>query len=255
VSVSPSASESVFALGRGGELVGRSTFCDEPPEVKNVPEVGGFADPSLERIVALAPTLVVGERGPAGPRLIEALEQRGVATYFPPIASIADIIAFLLGLGERLGATDAARALVASIDKELQVVKAEAAARRRPRTAFLFDFKPLIAAGPETFPDELLRRAGGDNVVTAGGMYPRLGPEGLLALDPEVIIDGSAPGVYPGDPLEILRSIEGLAALRAVREGRVARLAGTSALRPGPRIGKGVAEVHALIAKLSEPKP
>lgn len=253
VSISPSATESVFALGRGADLVGRSTFCDEPPEAKRVPEVGGFADPSLERIVALSPTLVIGERGPAGPRLVESLEQRGIATYFPAITSITDIQSFLRGLGERLDAHDAATKLANGIDSDLQRVGEQRAHLPRPRVAFLFDFKPLIVAGPASFPDEILRRACAENVVTSGSMYPQLGPEGLLALDPEIVIDGSAPGAYRGDPIDLLRGIEGLASLRAIRERRVARLAGTSALRPGPRIAAGVREVAEIVDRWRAP--
>ncbi len=255
VSISPSASETVFALGRGAELVGRSTYCDEPPDVKRVAEVGGFADPSLERIVALSPTLVVGERGPAGPRLIEALEQRGISTYFPPITSMVEIQAFITGLGERIDAVEPARKLVMVIDRELESVEATWIRARRPRVLFLFDFRPLVVAGPGSFPDEVLRRAGGENVVVTGGMYPTLGAEGLLALDPEIVIDGSTPGAQATDPLELLRGIAGLETLRAVREKRVGRLLGTSALRPGPRIGEGVREVSKLIASLMERQP
>jgi iron complex transport system substrate-binding protein len=248
VSISPSATEAVFALGRGDRLVGRSTYCDEPPEARAVPEVGGFADPSLERIVALSPTLVVGERGPAGPRLVEALESRGIATWFPPIGSLADIEAFLIGLGDRLDAKDAAAAAVARIRARAAEVDAAVAGRPRPRVLFLFDFAPIVAAGPGSFPDELLRRAGADNVVTRGGMYPRLGPEGVLALDPDAIVDGSAPGAYAEPPMALLRGIAGLDALRAVRAGRVARLEGTAALRPGPRIGDGLLQLSRVVA-------
>lgn len=244
----------MFALGRGADLVGRSTFCDEPPEVKKVPEVGGFADPSLERIVALAPTLVVGERGPAGPRLVEALEQRGIATYLPPITSIAEIESFLTGLGARIDAAEEARRLVERVEVQLRATAALIEGRRRPRALFLFDFKPLVVAGPGSFPDEVLRRAGADNAATSGGMYPRLGPEGLLALDPDLVIDGSAPGAYTGDPIDILRSIDGVGSLRALREKHVGRLPGTSALRPGPRIGAGVDEVRKLVEQLGATK-
>src|SRR5678815_2093660 len=67
VSISPSTTEAVFAIGAGSLLVGRSRYCDFPPEVERLPVVGGYADPSVESIVALAPNLVVGARGPAGP--------------------------------------------------------------------------------------------------------------------------------------------------------------------------------------------
>lgn len=251
VSISPSATEAVFALGRGDRLVGRSTYCDEPPEARAIPEVGGFADPSLERIVALAPTLVIGERGPAGPRLVEALEQRGIATFFPPMGDLAAIVASLRGLGARLDAAKEAEVAAARIETAIAEVEREVAGRPRPRVLFLFDFAPLVAAGPGSFPDELLRRAGADNVVTTGGMYPRLGAEGVLALDPDAIVDGSAPGAYSEPPLALLGGIAGLGALRAVRERRVARLEGTAALRPGPRIGDGLRQLARVVAQLA----
>ena len=254
VSISPSATESVFALGRGGWLVGRSTYCDEPPEALSIPEVGGFADPSLERIVALSPTLVVGERGPAGPRLVEALEGRGIATYFPPIGSLADIEAFLGGLGERLDARGAAATAIGRIHEATTEVTSSQAGLPRPRVLFLFDFQPIVAAGPGSFPDELVTRANATNVVSAGGIYPRLGAEGVLALDPDVIVDGSAPGAYAEDPVALLRAIPGLSALRAVRESRVARLEGTAALRPGPRIGEGLRQLARVIRTLAAPR-
>src|SRR5258707_11591621 len=88
VSLSPNTTETVFALGAGDRVVGRSRFCDYPPEVLAIPSVGGYVDPSLEAILALAPTLVVGARGPGGPALAEKLAAIGIATFFPPAESM-----------------------------------------------------------------------------------------------------------------------------------------------------------------------
>ncbi|MEO7328700.1 MAG: helical backbone metal receptor, partial [Minicystis sp.] len=103
VSISPSTTEAVFAVGAGAEVVGRSRYCDYPFEVSRLPVVGGFSDPNVEAIVALAPTLVIGAHGPAGPALAQALEAHGIATFFPETESIAQIEAMLLALGKRLG--------------------------------------------------------------------------------------------------------------------------------------------------------
>jgi iron complex transport system substrate-binding protein len=102
VSTSPSMTEIVFALGKGGSLVGRSRFCDFPPEALSIPDVGGFADPSVERILALSPTLVCGERGPAGPQLPQALESHGVATFFPEMDDLSSIGKAMVELGKRV---------------------------------------------------------------------------------------------------------------------------------------------------------
>ncbi|MEJ7733560.1 MAG: helical backbone metal receptor, partial [Polyangiaceae bacterium] len=91
VSLSPSTTETVFALGAGAELVARSRQCDFPPEAARLPAVGGYADPNVEAIIALAPTLVVGARGPAGPVLEAALRGKGIATFFPETESLAQI--------------------------------------------------------------------------------------------------------------------------------------------------------------------
>src|SRR5262245_40694716 len=101
VSLSPSTTEAIFAMGAGSKLVGRSRFCDYPPEALALPAVGGYADPSIEAIVALSPTLVVGARGPAGPGLEQALRARSIETFFPETESIKQIEQMLSELGRR----------------------------------------------------------------------------------------------------------------------------------------------------------
>ena len=102
VSLSPSTTETVAALGALSSLVGRSRYCDYPPEVKKLPEVGGYVDPNVEAILALRPDLVIGARGPAGRRIDDTLRSRGVDTYFPATESIADIFEMIRGVGARI---------------------------------------------------------------------------------------------------------------------------------------------------------
>jgi iron complex transport system substrate-binding protein len=245
VSISPSTTEAVFAIGAGPLLAGRSSYCDYPPEAEKLPIVGGFADPSVEKIVALRPSLVVGARGPAGPSLAQALEKHAIGTYFPETESIAQIEAMLVELGRRLGHDAGAAAAVAAIEAKRKRVAAAIAGRPRVRAVFLFDAAPIVAAGPGGFPDELIREAGGANLITTGGPYPTIDLERLLALDPEVILDGAADMATKGDAsrLTALRDAPGWKNLRALREGRVHALAAGSALRPGPRIGDGLIAV------------
>jgi iron complex transport system substrate-binding protein len=249
VSTSPSMTEAVFALGRGAALVGRSSFCDYPEEAKTIEAVGGFADPNVERIVALAPTLVTGERGPAGPELSARLESLGIATYFPVIDRVSDIERAIRELARKIDAERVADEVAGGLASKIASIADRVRAEKRPRVVFLFDFKPLIAAGPESFPADALVLAGAENAVTTGSKYPTLSAEGLLALDPDVIIDGSA-GAYPEKADALLRAITGLADLRALREGRVVRLEGSAALRPGPRIAAGIQQ----IAEIAHPR-
>jgi iron complex transport system substrate-binding protein len=241
VSISPSTTEAAFAIGAGALVVGRSKYCDYPPEAARLPVVGGFADPNLEAILALAPTLVIGARGPAGPAIEQALNAHGIATFFPETESIAQIESMLTELGARLHHEAGAKAAVGAIEADRQRVAAAMAGRPPVRAVFLFDVSPIYAAGPGSFPAELLREAGAINLVDKGGAYPTLDLERLLALDPEVILDGAADGHGAvTSRIAALRGAAGWKDLRAVREGRVREVNASTVLRPGPRIGQGL---------------
>lgn len=238
ISIAPSTTEALFAIGAGGEVVGVSRYCDFPPEVAALPKVGGFVDPSLEAILALSPSLIVGSRSPTNRGLVETLESRNIAVYFPLNESFDEIRQMLRGLGQRTGHVEGAEGVVRSIDADLSRV-AEATRRLpRPRVLLVFDHKPLAVAGPGSFADAMLRAAGADNAVERGGAYPILGVEQVLALSPTVIIESRHTNV----PRDAPRSIEWdrYPSIPAVREDRVLYIADDRLQRPGPRVGEAV---------------
>jgi iron complex transport system substrate-binding protein len=241
VSLAPSTTEAVFALGAGAELVGRSRHCDYPPEAAALPAVGGYADPSVEAIVALAPTLVVGARGPAGPALEQALHGRGLSTFWPETESLAQIESMLADLGRLLDREAAGVAAAAVVRDRVGAISRAVTARPKVRAVLLFDVAPIVAAGPGGFPDELLGKAGADNLVKEGGAYPTLPVERLLALDPDVVLDGSIGAHQDGSRMASLRDAPGWRELRAMRSGSVRAVSDAVVLRPGPRIGEGLA--------------
>ncbi|MBI4704408.1 MAG: ABC transporter substrate-binding protein [Deltaproteobacteria bacterium] len=247
VSVSPNTTEAMYAIGAGELLVGRSQHCDFPPEARRLPSVGGFAAPSVEAIVALRPTLVVGDRGPAGPELVQKLGAHGIAAYFPAAERIEDIEALIVGLGRRVGHAAEAERVAAQIRSELGAIAHALGGRPPVSVVMVFDPSPIVVAGPGGFPDELIRRAGARNVVDRGGAFPTVSIERLLVLDPDVVIDASdavrAPGSAERTAPSPLASAPGWRELRAAREGRVRRLAADAVLRPGPRIAEGLAAV------------
>ncbi|WP_437675195.1 ABC transporter substrate-binding protein [Sorangium sp. So ce131] len=245
VSLSPSTTEAVCAVGAAAALVGRSRHCDHPPEVLRLPSVGGYADPSVEAIVALSPTLVTGARGPAGPALEETLRAHGIETFFPETESLAQIEEMLAELGRRLGAAPGAEQAIARIRARRRAVERAVQGKPRVRVALLFDTAPIFVAGPGSFADELLRLAGGENAIARGGAYPSISVEHLLALDPDVLLDGTAAeGAAQGaSRLAALREAPGWRSLRAVQEGRLRPLRTDVVLRPGPRIGEGLVAV------------
>ena len=248
VSLSPSTTEAVYAVGAGTKMVGRSRYCDFPPEVTKLPQVGGYVDPSFEAILALQPDLVIGARGPAGSALSEKLEARGIATYFPPTESFEAIDAMILGIGERTGRADAAKATVEAVRRRIADVERAVASLPKTRVLVVFGVDPLSVAGPSSFPDEMIRRAGGTNVIREGDAYPKIGVERVLALDPDVIVNAAMMEERASERLR--KDAPGWSRVRAVQADHVATISDEAVLRPGPRIAEGLA----LLAKTLHPE-
>jgi iron complex transport system substrate-binding protein len=241
VSLSPNTTETLFTLGAGDRLVGRSRFCDYPPEVRRIASVGGYVDASLEAILALAPDLVVGARGPAGPALVNKLGSMGIATFFPSTESMAEIDAMIVELGKRIGLADRAVEVVTLLRARREAIARAVEGEPRTRVLLVFGTSPIVAAGPGSFPDEMVRLANAENVVTTGAGYPTLGVERLMTLRPEMIVNASMTGT-PGEQGDgIRRDDPGWRELAAVREGRVVAIHDEAVLRPGPRIADGLA--------------
>jgi iron complex transport system substrate-binding protein len=248
VSLSPSTTESVFAVGAGPRLVGRSRYCDYPTEVTKLPQVGGYVDPSFEAILALRPDLVVGARGPAGSAIADKLEARGIKTYFPETESFASIDTMILGVGERTDRADAAKAEVNALHERITKIETAVAKLPKTRVLLVFGLAPISVAGPSSFSDEMIRRAGGANVVTEGGAYPTLGVERVITLDPDVVINAAMMEERAKERLR--KDAPEWAHVRAVQNDRVSVLADESVLRPGPRIAHGLA----LLARALHPE-
>lgn len=239
VSLSPSTTETLFVIGAGRRVVGRSRYCDWPPEVTKLPQIGGYVDPSFEAILALQPDLVTGARGPAGAAMSVRLAARGIATFLPQTESFAQIDAMILGLGERTGRTKEAKATVDALDQRVDAIAKAVASKPRVRVLLVFGLQPLSVAGPQSFADEMIRRAGGDNVVTEGGGYPTIGVEHVMTLDPEVVVNAAIAEAHGNE--RIGSETPGWGKVRAVTSGRVVPITDESVLRPGPRIGDGLA--------------
>jgi iron complex transport system substrate-binding protein len=206
-----------------------------------LPSVGGYVDASLEAILALAPDLVVGARGPAGPALVEKMGALGIDTFFPPTESMAEIDDMIDKLGERVGARDEARRVVANTRARCDAVTRAVAAEPRVAVLLVFALTPIVVAGPGSFPNEMIELANGHNVVDTGTGYPTLGVERLVTLRPDVVINAGMLGAKEDQGNGIRADDPGWRELAAVREGRIVALRDEAVLRPGPRIGDGLA--------------
>jgi cobalamin transport system substrate-binding protein len=243
VSLAPSLTESVFALGRGDWLVGVTDFCDYPPEARSKPKVGGSVTHDLERIVQLHPSLVLITQDGNPLQTVARLTQLGLPVFAVTPDSFGGILKSLLSLGHLLKADSAAAKLVQLIQDRASAVRQAVQGRLRQRVLYLVWSDPLVAAGPATFVGDLLEMAGGENIVRERSVgYPHLGWEEVVRRAPEVIVvaehrepDRSAAGV------EVLRSSwRRWQSIPAVRSGRILELPGDTILRPGPRVPEGL---------------
>jgi iron complex transport system substrate-binding protein len=211
VSLCPSLTDSLFELGCGAMLVGRTKFCVRPsPAVAAVERVGGTKNPKLDRIVALAPDLVLMNEEENRREDAEALEARGVRVLATFARDVAGAAAALVTIGDAVGASEPARRWAQAIDERARTIVAAAATRPRVRFVYLIWQEPWMAAAPGTYIDNLLALAGGDNVVPASETrYPEVDVAQLAAADRVLL--SSEPFPFAAHHLHEISAATGLA--------------------------------------------
>lgn len=242
VSLAPSLSNLVIALGASEKLVGVTRF-DDAPEVAKITRVGGYNDPSLETIVRLAPDVVLCQPSPGNKGAVHAVAGAGIPVRFFGLESLEDVKTTTLALGSLLEREDAARTLVARIDAARHQAREAAARRRRkPKVVLLVGIEPLIAAGPDSFSHELIADAGGENIVARSAQrWPQLSPERLIAQDPDAVL---FVGVDHGaDPTRLPVSLQ----------DRVVILQSPGLLQPGAGAIEALEELTRVFDRLAAP--
>jgi iron complex transport system substrate-binding protein len=242
VSLAPSVTETLFALGVGDEVVGVSQYCNYPKAVLRLPRVGTFLSPNVEAIAALRPTLVIAPSLSANQRQLRALEAMGCPIMLVSDDSVAEIRRTIARIGARVGRKEAARQLDAVIAAQIKAVKLRLAEVAPRSIVMLIGHEPMVAVGAGTFLDELLRIAHGRNIADATGQsWPQLSVEFIIASRPQVILDGQMGEEQARSTTFWDRYPE----IPAVGRHRVYGYDADLILRPGPRIGQSL-EVLAL---------
>ncbi len=248
VSLIPSATATIVALGAGDRLVARSDY-DVDPALANLPSIGQGLTPSLEQLTLLAPDLVIAWPDNPSRSVISRLGELGVEIYAPEAQTLADVRRTTVELGRRLGRAAAADSLIASIDAQLADVVAAVAGRDRPSVFYVVWYQPPTTTGSGTYISELIEIAGGRNsFADAPGHWPQVSLEEVVRRQPDIILFATTAEDIP--LLEQLAKAPGWRELAAVREGRVVRVDANLFNRPGP----GVAEAARRLARVLHPE-
>ena len=247
VSLAPSVTETLFALGAGPDVVGVSQYCDYPPQVRDLPRVGSFLTPNLEAIIALRPTLVVGLELSSDVRQIRALNSMGYPVLLVSDDSLQQIETSIETVGARINRQREAHRLVAQIQTQIAAVQQRLANVKPERALMLVGHQPIVAVGAGTYLDELMRIARADNIAAdVGEQWPHLSMEYIIAMRPEVVLDGS----MGTDASASSGFWEKYPAIPAVRDHRVFGYAQDPILHAGPRVGQSLE----IIARMIHPE-
>ncbi|MEZ5125419.1 MAG: ABC transporter substrate-binding protein [Thermoleophilia bacterium] len=243
VSLAPANTEIAFAIGAGDKMVAGTSYDDYPEEAKALPKIGDFSNPSVEKIIALEPDLVLASGG-IQDGLRNKLTKLGVAVYVVDPTTYDGVISDIGELGQLLGVEDQAGAVVENMETAKADVVAKVGALERPTTFIEIYSQPLMTAGSGSFIDDIVTLAGGTNLgATAGEGFPNFSTEVLIEEDPAVYIAMSG---SMGEPQDIVKR-SGYADLSAVKNDRVYVIEDNIIARPGPRLAQGLTEMATMI--------
>ena len=203
VSLMPSITEIVFALGAGSRIKGVTLFSNEPPAAAQLPKIGSYVHPDLEKIISLRPDLCLAVRDGNPKHIVDRLSELGIPVYTIDPRNLAEIMESVMLLGQVLGSEEKARDIAGQIQSKINAAaKRVANAADRPRVFFQIDASPIISAGSNTFIDQLIAQAGGINLAAGPTPYPRYSWEDILRMQPEVVIIASMAGGYTDEQLK-----------------------------------------------------
>ena len=245
VSLAPSITEILFAIGADNEIVGVTDFCNYPPAALAKPKVG-YSNPNLEVLVALEPQLVLAPPSFLRADLLAKLEQLKIPTFVLESKTVEGIFGHIQLLGRMMGRAKEANRYTAEMRKQVAELTRRVEERARPTLLYVLNSDPLITVGPGSFIHHLIELAGGRNAAErANAPYPRLTMEEVLTQNPEILLFPI--GEYEGIPQAEQDRWKRWDSLRAVQEGKLFQIRSDLLNRPGPRVIKGLRHLVKLL--------
>jgi iron complex transport system substrate-binding protein len=253
VSLAPSNTEILFALGLDDKLSGVTDYCDYPEKAKLKPRVAGYLTPDIEKLVTIAPDLVLAELIHEK-TVLPSLEKLGLTLIVLSASSVDEIINNITLVGQVTGSNVAAAQLTLKLSGRVKTITSKTALLppgSRPRVMCVIWHDPIWTMGGKTYIDDLITMAGGVNIFSAD--FEKSGivsPESIVSKNPQVVIvTGMAASADA--TAGSLKKMDWMQATDAIKNNRVYKLSDSNLVeRPGPRVVDGLEEVARLLGTL-----
>ena len=240
ISLAPSNTEILFALGLGEKVVGVTDFCDFPEEAKSKEKVGDFTKPNMEKIISLEPDIVLGGNG-LQHETIEKLEQSGIVVAATEGTNFDEVYKSIIDVGKITGTMEKAQQIVDDAKQKEEDIKSKVSAKAKPKCYFVLSYGQAgnWTAGPGSFIDEMITKAGGENIASdTGKPWAEYSIEKLVEKNPDVILLSA----MAGSKADVAKE-QGYKDTKAVKEDKIVVVDDNKVSRPGPRLIEGLEEV------------
>lgn len=236
VSLSPSHTEILFALGLGERVVGVTNYCDYPQEALSKPKIGGFSTPSVEKIIETNPDLVLA--GDMHQQTVAALETAKIKVLVFTPNTLEEIFTTMTTIGKAAGESEKTQKLVDGLRQRSSVVgqKVAQAQGAKPRVFYEVWHEPLMSASQNTLIGEMITLAGGENIIaTSADLYPMINEEIILEKNPDIMLHSYGHGDNKSPSVEQILQRPGWQHLTFVKSKNVVGLEANLVNRYGPR--------------------
>jgi iron complex transport system substrate-binding protein len=249
ISLAPSNTEILFALGLGDRIVGVTDYCNYPPEAKEIPSIGAYDIPNIEEIVAREPDLILGTEAQSE-NIYQQLEDRGITVIAVYPTTMDEVLASITLIGIVTDAEKEASSLVKSIQERIKAVTdktSKLTESEKPRVFYIFWHDPIWTSGSGSFADALIQMAGGSNIARELSGFAEISLEVVVTANPQVIIAGVGMGTGEDLSLQFVKTESRLSDSDARKNDRIYGVNMDIIGRPGPRIVDALEEFFALI--------
>ncbi|MBN1365205.1 MAG: cobalamin-binding protein [Syntrophaceae bacterium] len=246
VSLAPGITETLYALSLDDEIAGVTTFCNWPPAAIKKTRIGGFTNPSIEKIVSLKPDLIIATADGNRKDTVKQLERLKLPVYVTNPSNTNDVLRSIKNIGEITNREKEANNLVGKLQKRLNAVAYQIRHKKKPRVFFQIGLEPVITAGKGTLINEVIERAGGINVAGDDvANYPRYSAEGIIKTSPEIII--FAPMVNDKEFAAVKKFWQKFRELPAVKNNKIYPMNADLINRASPRIVDAVEKMSKIL--------